>query len=161
LHVRDIKSAKDINGLDLIASIAACARFAVATRLQAAINLASWQNLKPSEKVGRDLGLPEPTSVEIATQNLAKIATAAAGDKITPSVARDLAELQEKFISARIGNDTEARLEALEAALAPFRPAIPIVVESSMPIMPGLENVRLPERLEASPDAGRNREPES
>ena len=85
LRAGDIKSAKNVNGLDLIASIAACARFAVATRLQAAINLAQWQNLKPSEKVGRDLGLPEPTTVEQATANLARIATEAAADRITPA----------------------------------------------------------------------------
>jgi hypothetical protein len=156
----DLKKAKDINGLDLIASIAACARFAVATRLQAAINLAQWQNLKPSEKVGRDLGLPEPTSVEVATKNLGLIATAAAADKITPSVARDLADLQERFINAVTGQDVEARLERLERALERFRPVPEILVESSMGVMPGLEQVRMPERLSAPNGDHRDREPE-
>jgi hypothetical protein len=159
LRAGDIKSAKNVNGLDLIASIAACARFAVATRLQAAINLAQWQNLKPSEKVGRDLGLPEPTTVEIATKNLALIATAAAGDKITPSVARDLADLQQRFIDARTGQDVERRLEQLEEALARFRPAIPIVVESSLGPLPGT-SIALPETLAVSTDGPRDHEPE-
>jgi hypothetical protein len=129
--------------------------------LQAAINLAQWQNLKPSEKVGRDLGLLEPSTVEQATANLARIATEAAADRITPSVARDLADLQQRFIDAKTGQDVEARLEQLEAALARFRPAIPIVVESSLPTMPGLEQVRMPERLEAPNGDHRDRDRES
>jgi hypothetical protein len=156
----DLKKAKDINGLDLIASIAACARFAVATRLQAAINLAQWQNLKPSEKVGRDLGLPEPTTVEQATANLARIATEAAADRITPAVARDLADLQQRFIDARAGQDVEARLERLEKALERFRPPVEIMVESSVGVMPGLENVLLPPCSLSVPNGGKgDREP--
>jgi hypothetical protein len=144
----------------LVASIAAFAAVPLQQRLQAAMYVASVQEIKAADRVGRDLQLPLADSVEQATANLAKIACEAAADGITPAVARDLADLQQRFIDAKTGQDVEARLEALEAALARFRPAIPIVVESSMPTMPGLEGVRMPERLEASPDGGRNRESE-
>jgi hypothetical protein len=155
----DFKDSDSVDGIALVATIAALDRAPLQMRLQAAMFLATYQKLKPNERVGCDLQLPEATSVEVATANLAKIAHFASSDRITPSVARDLADLQQRFIDAKIGNDTEARLEALEQALARFRPAIPIVVESSLGPLPGT-SIAMPEVL-AVPDGGhRDREPE-
>ena len=79
-------------------------------------------------------------------------------------MARDLADLQQRFIDARAGQDVEARLERLEKALERFRPPVEIMVESSMPVMPGLEGVRMPPRTLVAPKGGesdRDREPGS
>ena len=75
-------------------------------------------------------------------------------------MARDLADLQQRFIDARAGQDVEARLERLEKALERFRPPVEIMVESSVGVMPGLENVLLPPCSLSVPNGGKgDREP--
>lgn len=69
-------------------------------------------------------------------------------------MARDLADLQQRFIDARAGQDVEARLERLEKALERFRPPVEIMVESSVGVMPGLEDVLLPPRTLSVPNDG-------
>ena len=156
----DFKKPCDVKALDLIATIVGFKDAPTQLRLQAAAILAPYQELKAHEKVGRDLQLPEATSVEMAMQNLAKIAAEAAADRIAPEIASKLADLQQRYIDARISHDTEARLAAIEQMLERLRPPVDIVVESSMPTMPGLEGVLMPPRTLSVPNGGKGeREP--
>jgi hypothetical protein len=129
LRESDFKSASNVNALDLIASIAACTRFAVTTRLQAAVNLATWQNLKPSEKAGRDLQLPKATTVEIALDNIATISAEAAGNRLGLDVASKLISHQQSYIDAKTATNIETEMAALKQMvqqLAAERAVLPL-----------------------------------
>jgi hypothetical protein len=145
LRASDLKSSKDVNSLDIIASIAACERFAVATRLQASVNLAMWQNTKPNERIGRDLGLPVADSVQTALANIARIAAEAAADRLPANLATQLIAHQQSYVDARLGHETEARLAAIEERLAREPPRAAIIVTGGLPTPPGWENVKMPE----------------
>jgi len=69
----DFKKPCDVSALDLLATIVGFKDAPTQLRLQAAAILAPYQSLKASDRVGRDLQLPEATSVETAMQNLSKM----------------------------------------------------------------------------------------
>jgi hypothetical protein len=89
LRDADFKSAKDVDALDLIASVAACTRFAVSSRLQAAINLAVYQHAKAGRFVERPLGIPQSTCVADSKAAIAKIAAMARNKEISLDAAKD------------------------------------------------------------------------
>jgi hypothetical protein len=122
-------------------------------KLQASSILAQYQEPKPGDRIGRDLQLPEATSVEIARQNIARIAHEAAGDRLPPDLATKLIAHQQAYITAHESQETEARLQALEEAISHIPPRVTAVVLDGLPTAPGHEQILMPPReLSLRPD---------
>jgi hypothetical protein len=153
------KAAK-IKGLDLVASVADYKGAPLQMRLTAATVLAQYQELRPAERIGRDLGLPEPTNIETAAQNIAKLGAEAAADRLSADIASKLISHQEAYIEARAVASAEARLDALEAALERYSPQGEVEIVGGLPPLPGVEiimpNPLLPPRRHHDRDRGDN-----
>jgi hypothetical protein len=148
------KNAKDIRGLNLVASIADHKLAPLQMRLQAGSILAQYQETKPGERIGRDLQLPEATSVDVAARNIARIGAEAAADRLPPDLATKLISHQQSYIDAKVNLDTEARLAVIEAALERISPSAEIAVEGGLPPLPGVDII-MPPRVLTPPPAPR------
>ena len=81
--------------------------------------------------------LPPPTTVEQATETIAKIGVLAAAGKIGLDEANDLVGHQKAFIEAKVGTDIEARLASIEQALRDRS----IVLNHSIEVFGGLPDL--------------------
>jgi hypothetical protein len=137
LGSEDMKTPDDIRGLNIVASIAGFAHATLQMRLTAGSILAQYQDLKPSERPIEDLNLPKPTTVEIATENIAAIAHAVTAGKLSPEVAPKVIAPQKDFIDAVVGSSVEQRLAALEQAAERDPPKVKTIVVGGLPPLPG------------------------
>jgi hypothetical protein len=158
LRDADFKSAKDVDALDLIASVAACTRFAVSSRLRAAINLAIYQHAKTSRFVERPLDIPESTCVADSKRAIAKLAAMARAKEISLDAANDLIAQESKFLEAEIGGDLEAQMAELKTTVARLEAANAtapnMVVIGGLPSpLPGC-NIDMPKLGPPEPDPG-------
>jgi hypothetical protein len=144
LRPEDMKTPDDIRGLNIVASIANFAHATLQMRLTAGSILAQYQDLKPSERPIEDLNLPKPTTVEIATENIAAIAHAVTSGMLAPDVAPKIIAPQKDFIDAVVGSSVEQRLAALEAAAERNPPKVKAVILGGLPRPPG-SDVLMPE----------------
>jgi hypothetical protein len=144
------KKANEIRGLDLVASVADHTSAPLQMRLQAGTILAQYQELRPAERIGRDLGLPVATSVEIATQNIAKIGAEAAADRLSADIAAKLISHQQSYIEARVACDIEAAVANFEAAIERLPPPVDVKVEGGLPDLPG-SSILMPPRVITPP----------
>jgi len=114
-------------------------------RLQAAGLLASYQHARCiSRYITKPLDMPVSETVEQATAAIARICSQAAADEIGLDEASDLVGFQKAFIDARVANDTELRLAALERTLESISPPVTIEVVGGLPVMPGTEDLIMP-----------------
>jgi hypothetical protein len=149
------KFAKDFKAIDLVASIAQYDAVPLQQRAAAAMFVASYQELKPSERTIEDLQLPKPTSVAIATENIAEIAHAVTSGKLSPDMAPKVIAPQKDFIDAVVGSNLEQRLAALEQAAERNPLMVKTVVLGGLPKLPGTA-ITMPELGSPSSDGHSN-----
>jgi hypothetical protein len=92
--------------------------------------------------------IPEPTTVQQATANIAKISTLAAAGRISLSEAEALANLQRTFVEATIGLNAEGEMAALREDVERISASVARTVEATviggLPVPRGFEWVKMP-----------------
>jgi hypothetical protein len=106
------------DSLAFLAAVVADDDLVVPYRLQAAQALAPYQASKcQARHISKPIDLPPPTTVEIATANIAALRVMAAKAEIGLDEANDLTGAQKAYIEMRQGAEIDTRLAAIEAAL--------------------------------------------
>jgi hypothetical protein len=146
-----IRNRGDRDPLDILSEFANSQLVEPNLRIQAASVLSGYRHGKrpPMRYVESVTGLKAPASLEEARQYLARLTYLVAAGRIDIDGAAAIREQLQAFIDATIGTGVEDRLRALEEmarAQATRGFGTAIVVESSMPVMPGCENVLMPNR---------------
>jgi hypothetical protein len=79
--------------------------------------------------------------------NIGKIASLAAAGEIGLDEGADLVKFHEAFITARNGQDIETRLRQIEELVERHPPTVEMEIQGGNPVMPGHEDVRMPDRV--------------
>jgi hypothetical protein len=141
----DFKTAGDVRGLDLVASIAAFAETPLQLKAQCGSILAQYQEPKPVRKISRPFDLPVSQSVEEATAAIAKIGTLAAAGAIGLDEAGDLVRFQEAYVQSLTDTDTEREVAEWRATLEKILTTgdYGVRVRAGLPALPGTNIIGL------------------
>jgi hypothetical protein len=145
-----LRSRGDKDPLDVLSQFASSEVADPNLRVQAATALAAYQHGKrPALRFISDItNMPAPRNLEDARGYIARLSHLAAQGKIDVDAALAIRDLLQSYIDAVIGSEVDQRLRALEemareqATRGGFGTAI--VVESSLPRMPGTEGLIMP-----------------
>lgn len=143
--------------LALLSSIVARTEVNLALRISAATALAPYRfSRKTARYIDHAIELPIPTTVEQATENIAKLASLAAAKTIALDEMNDLIGAQKAFIDARSDTETELRLANIERLLRehPQLSAIDVQVVDGLPELPGTSILLPPRTLRLKPGNG-------
>ena len=151
ITIKQAAARGDADALDFLSKIVADNRAGTPFRLQAAIALAPYQHARVTARfIREEIDLPVSTSVEQATETIAKIGALAAAGKIGLDEANDLVSYQGAFIESKLGTETEQRLAAIEQALARAAPTFDVTVVGGLPNLPGSSTI-MPSRTLTPP----------
>ena len=118
----------DLDPSVFLHSVVSHRRAPAALRIQAAAVLMPYRHSRRTARcILAPLDLPVATTVEQATENIAKISTMAAAGKVGLDEANDLVGYQKAFIEAKVGLDIEGQMlelrqivERLSASAGPL-----------------------------------------
>jgi hypothetical protein len=139
----------DRDPLDLLSEMANSQLIDINLRVQCASVLSGYKHGKrPSLRyVGDLINMPEPRSVEEAMQYQARIVYLVAAGELGVDGGAAIKDLLQAYIDAKVAHDLTERMERAEALLREMEArgigSVQHVI-GGLPIMPGLENVRLP-----------------
>lgn len=153
----DANGRKVVDALELLSAIVSAPETNVALRISAASALAPYQHSrKASRYIEHTIDLPAPTTVEQATENIAKLASLAAAKTIALDEMNDLIGAQKAFIDARSDTETELRLANIERLLRehPHLSAIDMQVIGGLPGLPGTSILMPPPAMRIKPGNG-------
>jgi hypothetical protein len=146
-----IEQRGDRDPIDVMSEYVSSNTVDPALKLQAAGMLASYKHGKrPAYRYIEDVvGLKAPQSLAEARQYLARISFLVADGKLDVDGAAAIKDLLQAYIDATVGSEVDQRLRALEEMAreqaARGYGASVAIVQGGMPIMPGCENLILPQ----------------
>jgi hypothetical protein len=146
-----LRSRGDRDPLDILSEFASSQLVEPNLRIQAAVALAGYYHGKrPAMRFVEGItGLRAPASIEEARQYIARLAYLVAIGRIDIDGAEAIKSQLQSFIDATVGSEVDQRLRALEEMARQQQAAgtgfgATIVVESTLPRMPGTEDMIMP-----------------
>jgi hypothetical protein len=128
-------------GKALSSSIALRTEVNLALRISAASALLPYEETRKSARyIDQPFELPVPTSVEAATENIAKLASAAAAKTLALDEMNDLIGAQKAYIEAKVGLDIEGQmleLRQIVEKLSASSRAVEATIIGGLPPLPG------------------------
>jgi hypothetical protein len=144
-----LEARGDRDPIDFLSEVSSSALVDMPLRIQAAGMLASYKHGKrPSYRYIEDItNMPAPRTIAEAQQYLARLTFLVATGKLDVDGAAAVKDLLQAYIDSVIGSEVDQRLRVLEEmardqATRGFAAAV--IVESSMPRMPGTEGLIMP-----------------
>jgi hypothetical protein len=155
LEKGDFKTAAEVKGIDLVATIAAFKDTPLQTKLTAAIALALHQEIKPTEKVDPELAsLGEPTDAHEALAQMSKIIQSATAGKTGLDAAQKLLSMRETLIDGHVGVNVMAELDTIRAEMDELRAKAAKLIEAQTEISGGLPDLDMGVDKDGEPLAG-------
>jgi hypothetical protein len=154
----------DADALAFLSAVLADDRAGTPFRIQAAGLLLPYQRARVTARfIREEIDLPVSTTVEQATETIAKIGSLAAAGKLGLDEANDLVGHQKAYIEAAVGTDLEAQIAELRETvqkLSASSRALDVTVLGGLPNLPGsrveMPTLRGPENVAASPTPRRS-----
>jgi len=146
LVLRLLKDRADTDPLDLLSAVVTRADAPLELRVQCAGLLAPYQHARCTTRyIKHKIKLPVVSTVEEATDCIARIGVLAAAGKLGLDEATDLVNMQRAFIESKTATDVERRVLEIEAALANANLNLGVTVAGGLPCPPGFEGVQMPD----------------
>ena len=144
-----LRSRGDKDPLDVLSQFASSEVADPNLRVQAATALAGYQHGKrPALRFISDItNMPAPKTIQEAQAYISRLSHLVAAGKLDVDAGLAIKDLLQSYIDSVIGSEVDQRLRALEEMArqqAAHGYGATIVVESSMPRMPGTEDLILP-----------------
>jgi hypothetical protein len=136
-----------VNDLDLLQSIVDNSDCDVRSRMAAAGLHVRATRPPPPRTISKPVDIAPITNVEEAYLGIGKLAAMAAAGTIGIDEAADVTGLLQAFIIAYKENANEQDIRAIEQYIEQHPPQATIEVVGGNPVMPGHENIRMPERV--------------
>ena len=133
-----LRERNDVDSLDLLSAVVSHPDIEMPTRVAAAVALAPYQHSKCTTRyISKRVELPNPRTVEEATDQIAQVGGLARLGYIALDVAETVIGHLKAFIEALVASNIEERLAAVEGALKERSPIVEIDVQSDLPSLPG------------------------
>jgi hypothetical protein len=146
------EASKDIDPLEFMQSFINSEGMPKRDRLLASAQLAPYKHARRTgQYIGKSLVLPEPTSAQMAQEQIAMIARIAREGGCTMEESTVLIGHLESYIRAAGVVELGPRLAALEAReaarVAQGGAPVGLIIESTLPPLPGCESMIMPDTL--------------
>jgi hypothetical protein len=141
ISLKQLKERGDVDALDFLSAIVSDDKAGTPFRIQCAGLLLPFQHARVTARfIREEIDLPVSTTVEQATEAIARIGSLAAAGKIGLDEANDLVAFQKAFIDGRVGTDLEAQIAELRETvqkLSASSRALDVTVLGGLPSIPG------------------------